>query len=78
MCSSKFSKISERWAKDMSKSDVKKFAKTKHKGLPKKVKQELLDRLKKEYVLSYSVTSRKRKHDDDNNLGRKKETLWST
>ena len=64
-------------AKDMSKSDVKKFAKTKHKGLPKKVKQELLDRLKKEYVLSYSVTSRKRKHDDDNNLGRK-ETLWST
>ena len=31
---------------------LKSFAKTKHKGLPKKVKQELLDRLK-EYVLSY-------------------------
>ena len=45
----------------MSKSDVKKFAKTKHKGLPKKVKQELLDRLKKEYVLSYRCNFKKKK-----------------
>ena len=70
---SKFSKDARDAAKDMSKSDVKKFAKTKHKGLPKKVKQELLDRLKKEYAFYHTgVTSRKRKHDDDNNLGRKK------
>ena len=70
---SKFSKSARDAAKDMSKSDVKKFAKTKHKGLPKKVKQELLDRLKKEYAFYHTgVTSRKRKHDDDNNLGRKK------
>ncbi len=70
---SKFSKAARDAAKDMSKSDVKKFAKTKHKGLPKKVKQELLDRLKKEYAFYHTgVTSRKRKHDDDNNLGRKK------
>ena len=70
---SKFSKAARAAAKDMSKSYVKKFAKTKHKGLPKKVKQELLDRLKKEYAFYHTgVTSRKRKHDDDNNLGRKK------
>ena len=63
---SKFSKDARDAAKDMSKSDVKKFAKTKHKGLPKKVKQELLDRLKKEYAFYHTgVTSRKRKHDDD-------------
>ena len=41
-------------AKDMSKSDVKKYAKTKHKGLPKKVKQELLDKLKKEYAFYHT------------------------
>jgi len=33
-------------AKDMKKSDTKDFASTKHKGLPKKVKQEILDKLK--------------------------------
>tara|TARA_Y100000768_G_scaffold323493_1_gene259988 strand:- start:3490 stop:4581 length:1092 start_codon:yes stop_codon:yes gene_type:complete len=70
---SKFSKAAQDAAKDMSKSDVKKFAKTKHKGLPRKVKQELLDRLKKEYAFYHTGTfARKRKHDDDNNLGRKK------
>ena len=70
---SKFSKAAQDAAKDMSKSDVKKFAKTKHKGLPKKVKQELLDRLKKEYAFYHTGTfAKKRKHDDDNNLGRKK------
>ena len=58
---SKFSKSARDAAKDMSKSDVKKFAKTKHKGLPKKVKQELLDRLKKEYVLSYRCYFKKKK-----------------
>ena len=70
---SKFSKAAQDAAKDMSKSDVKKYAKTKHKGLPRKVKQELLDRLKKEYAFYHTGTfARKRKHDDDNNLGRKK------
>ena len=70
---SKFSKDARDAAKDMSKSDVKKYAKTKHKGLPKKVKQELLDRLKKEYAFYHTGTqSRKRDYDDDNNLGRKK------
>ncbi len=70
---SKFSKAARDAAKDMSKSDVKKYAKTKHKGLPLKVKQELLDRLKKEYAFYHTGTfARKRKHDDDNNLGRKK------
>ena len=38
-------------AKDMSKSDAKDFASTKHKGLPNHVKQEILNRLKKEYAL---------------------------
>jgi hypothetical protein len=33
-------------AKDMKPSDVKDFASTSHKGLPKKVKQEILNRLK--------------------------------
>ena len=33
-------------AKDMKKSDAKDFASTKHKGLPKKVKQEILNKLK--------------------------------
>ena len=37
---SKFSKAARDAAKDMSKSDVKKFAKTKHKGLPEKKKIE--------------------------------------
>ncbi len=70
---SKFSKAARDAAKDMSKSDVKKYAKTKHKGLPRKVKQELLDRLKKEYAFYHTGTqSRKRDHDDDNNLGKKK------
>jgi len=69
---SKFSKDARDAAKDMSKSDVKKFAKTKHKGLPKKVKQEILKKLK-EYAFYHTGTqSRKRDHDDDNNLGRKK------
>ena len=70
---SKFSKAARDAAKDMSKSDVKKYAKTKHKGLPRKVKQELLNRLKKEYAFYHTGTfARKRKYDDDNNLGRKK------
>ena len=37
---SSFNKKAQKAAKDMKKSDVKKYAKTKHKGLPKKVKQE--------------------------------------
>jgi hypothetical protein len=38
-------------AKDMNKSDAKDFASTSHKGLPNHVKQEILNRLKKEYGL---------------------------
>ena len=44
---SKFSKDAQDAAKDMRKSSVKKFAKTKHKGLPTKVKKEdILNKLK--------------------------------
>ena len=73
-----FSKDAQDAAKRISKSDVKKYAKTKHKGLPQKVKKEILSRLKKEYTDGwaspsyYGAASIKRKHDDDNNLGRKK------
>ena len=75
---SEFSKDAQDAAKRISKSDVKKYAKTKHKGLPQKVKKEILSRLKKEYTDGwaspsyYGAASIKRKHDDDNNLGRKK------
>ena len=37
----------ERFASDMSKKDVDKFAGTKHKGLPKKVKKEQQETIKK-------------------------------
>ena len=37
---SKVSKKAKKLAKDMKKSDVKKYASTKHKGLPSKVKRE--------------------------------------
>ena len=44
---SEFSKDAQDAAKDMKKSSVKKFAKTKHKGLPTKVKKEdILNKLK--------------------------------
>ena len=33
-------------AKDMSKKDVDKYAGTKHKGLPKKVKREVLEKIR--------------------------------
>lgn len=70
---SKFSKDAQQAAKRISKSDVKKYAKTKHKGLPRKVKQEILKKLKEEYAFYHTgVQSKKRDHDDDNNLGRKK------
>ena len=75
---SEFSKDAQDAAKRISKSDVKKYAKTKHKGLPQKVKKEILSKLKKEYTDGwaspsyYGAASIKRKHDDDNNLGRKK------
>ena len=63
----------------MKKSDAKDFASTKHKGLPKKVKQEIIKRLKKEgeihmpQVGSYAIPSKlkKRKHGDTNNLGKR-------
>ena len=41
---SKFTKDAQDVAKDMTKKDVKKFASTKHKGLP--MKKEMLDKLK--------------------------------
>lgn len=62
-------------SKSMSKKDVKDYASTKHKGLPKRVKQEILNKLKMEYAHNtfHTLTStRKRDHDDDNNLGKKK------
>jgi hypothetical protein len=75
---SDFSKDAQDAAKRISKSDVKKYAKTKHKNLPRKVKQEILKKLK-EYSSdqwaspsNLGVKSVKRKHDDDNNLGKRK------
>ena len=45
---SKFSKDAQDVAKDMKKSSVKKFAGTKHKGLPSKVRKEyILNKLRK-------------------------------
>ena len=66
-------------AKDMKKSDAKDFASTKHKGLPKKVKQEIVKRLRDEGKLngpmagSYAIPSKEkeRKHSDTNNLGKR-------
>ena len=75
--SSEFSKDAQDAAKRISKSDVKKYAKTKHSGLPKKVKMEILRKLKEASDGWASppfshMDSKKRKHDDDNNLGKKK------
>ena len=42
---SKFSKQAKKAAKDMEKEDVKSYAATKHKGLPKKVNRESLESL---------------------------------
>tara|TARA_Y100001937_G_scaffold125571_1_gene192680 strand:+ start:189 stop:1166 length:978 start_codon:yes stop_codon:yes gene_type:complete len=42
---SKFSKQAKKAAKDMEKDDVKSYASTKHKGLPKKVNKESLESL---------------------------------
>jgi hypothetical protein len=75
--SSEFSKDAQDAAKRISKSDVKKYAKTKHSGLPKKVKVEILRKLKEASdgwaSPPYShMDAKKRKHDDDNNLGKKK------
>lgn len=66
-------------AKDMKKSDAKDFASTKHKGLPKKVKQEIIKRLKQEQkvgypqVGNYAIPSfaKKRKHGEKDNLGKR-------
>ena len=68
-----------KFAKDMKKSDAKDFASTKHKGLPKKIKQEIAKRLRDEGKLagpmagSYAIPSqhKKRKHSDKNNLGKR-------
>jgi outer membrane protein OmpA-like peptidoglycan-associated protein len=58
---SEFSKDAQDAAKDMKKSSVKKFAKTKHKGLPTKVKKEdILNKLKetiKEELKDYTYGS---------------------
>ena len=43
---SKFSKKAQDAADDMKKKDVEKFASTKHKGLPKKVEQELREKIR--------------------------------
>ena len=43
---SKFSKKAQKVAKSIKKKDAEDFASTKHKGLPKKVKKEILDMLR--------------------------------
>lgn len=45
---SDFSKKARDAAKKMKKKDVKKFASTKHDGLPRKIKQEILDMIRNE------------------------------
>ena len=45
---SKFSKAAQDAADDMKQKDVEDFASTKHKGLPKKVEQELRQKIRKE------------------------------
>ena len=67
-------------AKSMSKKDAEDFASTKHKGLPRKIKQEIARRLRDEGKLagtmvgSYAIPSKakKRKHGDSDNLGIRK------
>ena len=52
---SEFSKDARDAAKKMKKGDVKKFAKTKHKGLPTKVRQEIdqiVDSVIEEYTMA--------------------------
>lgn len=56
---SKFSKKAQDAADDMKKKDVEDFASTKHKGLPKKVEQELRERIRamvEDYVESCGYT----------------------
>ena len=72
---SKFSKDAQDAAKSMRKSSVKKYAATKHKGKPEKVKSEATERdYKKEYKKFQSSTKAKKYRAELNKYNRQKGT----
>ena len=71
----KFSKDAQDAAKSMRKSSVKKYAATKHKGKPEKVKSEAKERdYKKEYKKFQSSTKAKKYRAELNKYNRQKGT----
>ena len=71
----KFSKDAQDAAKDMKKSSVKKYAATKHKGKPEKVKSEATERdYKEEYKKFQSSTKAKKYRAELNKYNRQKGT----
>ena len=70
----KFSKAAQKAAKSMKKSSVRKYAKTKHDDLPKKVKEEKKRDYKAEYKKFQSSTKMKKYRAELNKYNRKKGT----
>ena len=70
----KFSKAAQKAAKSMKKSSVRKYAKTKHDDLPKKVKEEKKRDYKAEYKKFQSSTKAKKYRAELNKYNRKKGT----
>ena len=70
----KFSKAAQKAAKSMKKSSVRKYAKTKHDDLPKKVKEEKKRDYKAEYKKFQSSTKSKKYRAELNKYNRKKGT----
>ena len=70
----KFSKAAQKAAKSMKKSSVRKYAKTKHDDLPKKVKEEKKRDYKAEYKKFQSSTKAKKYRAELNKYNRQKGT----
>ena len=70
----KFSKAAQKAAKSMKKGSVRKYAKTKHDDLPKKVKEEKKRDYKAEYKKFQSSTKAKKYRAELNKYNRKKGT----
>ena len=70
----KFSKAAQKAAKSMKKGSVRKYAKTKHDDLPKKVKEEKKRDYKAEYKKFQSSTKAKKYRAEINKYNRKKGT----
>ena len=70
----KFSKAAQKAAKSMKKGSVRKYAKTKHDDLPKKVKEEKKRDYKAEYKKFQSSTKSKKYRAELNKYNRKKGT----